>query len=73
MTINERNHMHREMEKQLKPCPFCGGKPEIRDTYCYHAFAIHCTKCSAGIGNVGTDTLEKAVKLWNRRYNGDKE
>ena len=70
MTMDERKKLHREIEKTLKPCPFCGGRAEIRDTYCYAAFAIHCTKCSAGVGNVGTGTLEKAVKLWNRR---DKE
>lgn len=37
------------MEKQieLKPCPFCGGKAEIRDGHIYldEAVLIRCSEC----------------------------
>lgn len=36
-------------ETELKPCPFCGGKAEIRGQALYvtNSVCIHCTECKA--------------------------
>lgn len=58
------------MEKELKPCPFCGGEAHIcldidsgidYETY----YFIHCKSC-----HVTTDsyiTKEQAADMWNDR------
>lgn len=55
------------MNEQLKPCPFCGGKAELR---CFmNFFWVKCIKCE-----VSTDakpSLEKTIKAWNRRTNNE--
>jgi Lar family restriction alleviation protein len=65
--------------KELLPCPFCGGKPEVK--YIGNEFTpkryieIKCTKCFAkrkdGAIRFGLDWLENtAANGWNRRTNG---
>lgn len=56
------------MNKELKPCPFCGGKVTMyhyRD-YSYRThYDIYCKKC-----NMRTADFESASQLteaWNRR------
>ena len=61
------------MDKQLKPCPFCGhnagkylydpfdGYQETRITY-----IVKCVHCCA---NVERTTMEEAIEAWNRRVN----
>lgn len=52
-------------EKDLKPCPFCGGL-EIYDTSREtYSFWLFCKDCGA-YGPVGKN-YENAVKLWNDR------
>ena len=46
--------------EMLKPCPFCGGEPEIRERKVHHTdwfgkdyrlmYRVRCTKCGAAIG-----------------------
>ena len=38
-------------ETELKPCPFCGGKAEIRRCRVYldDALQAHCTQCSVSM------------------------
>ena len=52
--------------KGLKPCPFCGGKVELKMN-CYEQWKIACIKCECSCW-VGDSRSEKSVaKAWNRR------
>lgn len=50
--------------KELKPCPFCGGKAARAVTDLYF-WAIRCGKCGAENGN--HDTQQEAIEAWNIR------
>lgn len=60
-------------EKDLKPCPFCGGPasinadPEaVKDTHGrFWAYNVVCNKCCATSGL--TFSTDRATVLWNRR------
>ena len=67
-------------EEELKPCPFCGGKPfsfaEEQTTVLsepYTRAVVRCTNCEARIQYVidgyvkPSVAQEKAMKAWNRR------
>ena len=56
--------------EELKPCPFCGGKPRA---WSWNGGArIDCENWKGSdpgvhyVG-VGARTMDEAVKLWNRR------
>lgn len=51
----------------LKPCPFCGGVPEVTDLDGFGGgfFAIECTKC--GVSTRWMRRRQDAVIRWNRR------
>ena len=51
------------MTEKLKPCPFCGGKAEALGGVNTHW--ISCVDCITE--SAAYDTLEEAVKAWNRR------
>lgn len=52
---------------ELLPCPFCGSKAEISQTYRY-TWVVSCSNedcpCLCGIE---LDTKEDAEKFWNTR------
>lgn len=52
---------------KLKPCPFCGGVPELGESVLdsQAIFFILCRSCAAQGGS--THTRESAAGLWNRR------
>jgi len=56
-------------ETKLKPCPFCGGKPNYNGI----ESRFSCTECGADTGLVlyrgyrFKDVFEKAIAAWNRR------
>lgn len=56
-------------ETELKPCPFCGGKAEIRrgKIYLMDTVQAHCTECGASMPKVPINhllyTQGKAVRL----------
>lgn len=60
----------------LKPCPFCGGKAERKETEKYIGFGrmmpqyyIKCgnERCGLYVATCNRDTEEEAVEIWNRR------
>ena len=54
---------------ELKPCPFCGGKAEIKNGYVYYIKCVqaHCTECGAYMPKVPINhliyTKGKSVRL----------
>ncbi len=56
------------MSKELKPCPFCGGRAKVYKGHSLYAdkipTCIFCTKCGA---QTLLCRLEQAPKLWNTR------
>lgn len=39
-------------EKELKPCPFCGGRAEIQERVDGDAVYVGCTKCGITTGDI---------------------
>lgn len=57
----------KDVEKQLKPCPFCGSKRIVVVTqYNGKVISIYCDDCPAEMTR-GGETLPGMVKLWNTR------
>lgn len=54
---------------ELKPCPFCGGKP-MSMTSSDGFTSIGCYNCNPVFGvMVQRETMQEAIDLWNRRTN----
>ena len=68
-------------DDQLKPCPFCGGEPEMvrkpvktNGTWC-DAVYVRCKDCDSRTGRIlytakahpNGEEYAEAEKLWNRR------
>lgn len=57
---------------ELKPCPFCGGKPKLVYAFDYKLYAIRHTCRSFGRPIIMIDTIifeskDDAIDAWNRR------
>lgn len=61
---------------QLKPCPFCGKDPELKEEWISaglheggYAWVVRCNYINGGCGAKGGSRLDKieAIKIWNRR------
>ena len=55
---------------KFKPCPFCGGLPDI--SYSFNTLLIECTNknCKTQPStwmHVHTNNAEKLIKIWNKR------
>lgn len=68
------------MNKELKPCPFCGGKVQIMNlmTPVTMIYCLNFKECGAVVSfdnpicnNSRTD--EPKIKAWNRRTREDNE
>ena len=73
------------MSEQLKPCPFCGGKPikekarlderfGYAETVTYRCVGCGCTRSARGDDSNGgyadnTKVEKNALEAWNRRAN----
>ena len=53
----------------LKPCPFYGKIPTLREQA--GVFSIQCHVCAVAPGTPRYVNLEKAVKAWNTRHLSD--
>ena len=49
---------------KLEPCPFCGGKGELRSTVKNDGYWIECMSCRT---YQGIRSLKSAIEAWNRR------
>lgn len=57
---------------ELKKCPFCGGKAEIRrDSETETFFVVICTNCPTTVGRSWFDKKQEAINAWNRRAGDD--
>lgn len=73
MTENEL----KELQKQLKPCPFCGSDVIYithRNGYIDTTVIVFCNSCKISVDIEENDqegwngeTVRRAVKAWNRR------
>ncbi len=59
------------MMKELKPCPFCGGKAKATRGF-RNVLFFKCTKCKV-IVSFDNDTcnehVNETIDYWNRRIN----
>lgn len=51
----------------LKPCPFCGGKPQMKYNYVAQKKKQWSVQCICGARFFFTDRKYKAIEAWNRR------
>lgn len=63
-----------QVNRQLKPCPFCGSdKIMVRDNSGYFGakekeYYIVCRKCGTFFGNKNVyGSRERTIRAWNRR------
>ncbi|WP_196596041.1 Lar family restriction alleviation protein [Pectinatus frisingensis] len=66
------------MSDKLKPCPFCGGTPNIHDDDNKHPefgkeifWQIYCMDCFGTNG--WFDSVDDAITAWNRRADNEKK
>lgn len=62
-----------ELDKELKPCPFCGGKAQIfyvkyRGSECWF---VKCDLCDSKIKEY--ETPVKALDFWNKRKDQEED
>ena len=56
------------MSKELKPCPFCGGKAKLHKPL-YEWYFVRCEQCLIRTNEYLEST--KAIAIWNRRCSND--
>ena len=58
--------------EELKPCPFCGGKAEIKkhEEWGWFQYEVYCKNCDASF-DASFSSKEAARNHWNRRVNDD--
>lgn len=65
-----KNEYETEMQQRLLPCPFCGGKAELRNQNFKSAYVV-CTDCHCKTPNVPARCNYNAdaivIHLWNER------
>lgn len=70
-------------EKELKPCPFCGGEVDYihtdHETLIFRTHQFSCKRCHANVFleaeghyKTATETEIEAIDTWNRRADNGK-
>ena len=54
------------MNEYLKPCPFCGGKKNVVESYSAGYYTVQC-KTLGCLMSVKGATREEAISSWNKR------
>lgn len=54
-------------KRELKPCPFCGGKVQIFKGIIAGLSMIVCTECRATVSFGGKEEESQTIKAWNNR------
>ena len=64
------------MDKQLTPCPFCGGEARIEKFYAFDgyqgesaSYLVYCSGCDCILTTHKNSKEQKIIELWNRRVN----
>ena len=60
--------------KQLKPCPFCGGKAAVGKFAVQGYFVAGCSnsvRCGVSPITFPRETPEEAMEIWNNRKDED--
>lgn len=52
---------------ELKPCPFCGGKPTAIETHPGRG-ELYCGTCDVVLGGNNAMTPEELTAAWNTRH-----
>lgn len=56
------------MSDELKPCPFCGGKGDLREAGRINGAIVSCTECGACVNSAWPKGCEgAAINQWNTR------
>lgn len=59
------------MNKELKPCPFCGGKAQLDHDGLADYSYVRCMECHARTRDITVASYhcsdDKAIELWNHR------
>jgi Lar family restriction alleviation protein len=64
--IEREEKMGHDIVPILKPCPFCGDRPQIVHT---GTFIVQCADC--GASGPPAPNMERAAVRWNRRKGED--
>lgn len=59
------------MDKELKPCPFCGSKIKKMTAPIMRTQMFICEKCGADVCFYGAEHEPRATQAWNRRANNE--
>ncbi len=54
---------------KLKPCPFCGAFPALKENHSGSTFMVECVNqmCRLQVKSYARETEEAAIELWNTR------